>query len=139
MLFWYATINYIYDKQMMIEPIVALTGLIFSAFFSGTEIAFIQANPLQMEVWQKQGHRFAGHTLGLLAEPERYLTTLLIGTNVANVLTSSFATVALIKAGTDKTITIFIIASVILIFGEIIPKVMFRDHAICSLWESHLS
>ena len=129
MLFWYATINYIYDKQMMIEPIVALTGLIFSAFFSGTEIAFIQANPLQMEVWQKQGHRSAGRTLGLLAEPERYLTTLLIGTNVANVLTSSFATIAIMDAGADKTITIFIIASVILIFGEIIPKVIFRDHA----------
>ena len=114
---------------MMIEPIVALTGLVLSAFFSGTEIAFIQANPLQMEVWQKQGHRSAGQTLRLLAEPERYLTTVLIGTNVANVLTSSFATVALINAGTGMTATMLIITAVILIFGEIIPKVLFREHA----------
>ena len=82
-----------------------------------------------MEVWQKQGHRSAGRTLRLLAEPERYLTTVLIGTNVANVLTSSFATVALINAGTGMTATMLIITAVILIFGEIIPKVLFREHA----------
>lgn len=113
----------------MIEPIVALMGLVLSAFFNGTEIAFIQANPLQMEVWQKQGHRSAGHTLGLLAEPERYLTTVLIGTSVANVLTASYATVTLITAGASKTATMIIIAMVILVFGEIIPKVLFREHA----------
>lgn len=113
----------------MIEPIFALIGLILSAFFSGTEIAFIQANPLQIEVWQKQGHRSARRTLGLLSEPERYLTTLLIGTNIANVLTTSFATVTLLASGIGKTPTMLIIALVILIFGEILPKVLFRDHA----------
>lgn len=113
----------------MLEPTLAFIGLILSAFFSGSEIAFIQANPIQVEVWKKQGRRIAGSTHLLLSEPERYLTTVLVGTNIANVLTSSFATVILIRSGISPLLAAFTITVIILIFGEIVPKVIFRDHA----------
>jgi len=113
----------------VIESILALVGLILSAFFSGSEIAFVQANPLQMEVWEKQGRKAAGKASLYLAEPERFLTTVLVGTNLANVLTSSYATVTLLRFGVPTAWTVVLITAIILIFGEIIPKTYFREHA----------
>ncbi|MFQ6675333.1 MAG: hemolysin family protein [Fidelibacterota bacterium] len=113
----------------MIESALALTGLVLSAFFSGSEIAFVQANPVQLEVWAKQGRKRARKTSQYLAEPERFLTTVLIGTNLANVLTASYATVSLLRFGLSETTTILIVATVILLFGEIIPKVFFQERA----------
>lgn len=113
----------------MLESVIALTGLVFSAFFSGCEIAFVQANPVQLEVWIKQGHKTAETTSRYLVEPERFLTTVLIGTNLANVLTASYATVSLLRFGFTETMTILTVASLILLFGEILPKVFFREHA----------
>ncbi|MFQ6615481.1 MAG: hemolysin family protein [Fidelibacterota bacterium] len=113
----------------MTEVVLALTGLVLSAFFSGSEIAFVQANPVQLEVWIKQGHKAAHTTSRYLAEPERFLTTVLIGTNLANVLTASYSTVALLRFGLSETATILTVAAIILLFGEIIPKVFFREHA----------
>jgi len=113
----------------VIEPFLALIGIVLSAFFSGSEIAFVQANPLQMEVWKKQGRKIAGRTSLYLAKPERFLTTVLVGTNLANVLTSSYATITLIRFGVPTSWTIVIISAIILIFGEIMPKTFFREHA----------
>ncbi|MAG20879.1 MAG: hemolysin family protein [Candidatus Marinimicrobia bacterium] len=113
----------------MIEPVLALVGLILSAFFSGSEIAFIQANPIQVEVWQKQGRKAAAQTSRLMADPERYLTTVLIGTNLANVVTSSYATITFISYGVPQGWTVILIAVIILLFGEILPKSFFRENA----------
>lgn len=113
----------------MIESALALTGLILSAFFSGSEIAFVQANPVQLEVWIKQGHKTARTTSRYLSEPERFLTTVLIGNNLTNVLTASYATVSFLRFGFSQTTTILVVAAIILLFGEILPKVFFREHA----------
>ncbi|MFQ6673591.1 MAG: hemolysin family protein [Fidelibacterota bacterium] len=113
----------------MIESVSAVVGLILSAFFSGSEITFVQANPVQIEVWKKQGRKRAQETYRYLVQPERFLTTVLIGTNLANIITSSFATVALLNQGVSGLWSVLIIALVILMFGEIIPKVLFREHA----------
>ncbi len=113
----------------MLELTLALIGLVLSAFFSGSEIAFIQANPVQIDVWKKQGNLKAKYTSLFLAEPERFLTTAIIGTNFANILTSSFATIALLRIGVHSVWTFVIITLTILIFGEIVPKVVFRSRS----------
>ena len=58
----------------MVEAALALLGLVLSAFFSGSEIAFLQANPVQLAVWREHGQKPAEHTEHLLADPDRYLT-----------------------------------------------------------------
>ncbi|MEE9166013.1 MAG: hemolysin family protein [Candidatus Neomarinimicrobiota bacterium] len=113
----------------MTETFLALAGLVLSAFFSGSEIAFVRANPLQMKVWEKQGWRTAPRTFKYLQEPERFLTTVLVGTNFANVLTSSYATISLLHFGIPRSWAVFIIAFIILVFGEIIPKMVFGEQA----------
>ncbi|MEE2877033.1 MAG: hemolysin family protein [Candidatus Neomarinimicrobiota bacterium] len=113
----------------MIESAIALFGLVLSAFFSGTEIAFLQANPVQLAVWREGGNKTAHRTEMLLAEPDRYLTTVLVGTNLTNVLTSSYATIVLSRMGLPEMFIILILGSVILLFGEVLPKIFARDNA----------
>ena len=113
----------------MIEPLLAFSGLFLSAFFSGSEIAFVQANPLQLNVWEKQGLVSAQKISLYLAKPERFFIIILIGTNLANVLTSTYATITLLRLGIPNFWTVIIISAFILIFGEIIPKTIFREYA----------
>ena len=113
---------------MTFEIILAIIGLVFSAFFSGSEIAFVSANPMQIEVWKRQNRRGAHATNRLLSEPSSFLNITLIGTNIANITATSFATIILIEYF-DEWIVILLTACIILTFGEILPKTIFRERA----------
>ncbi|HIC74616.1 MAG TPA: DUF21 domain-containing protein, partial [Candidatus Marinimicrobia bacterium] len=113
----------------MVEPTLAIIGLVLSAFFSATEIAFHQANPLQLAVWRERGYETANLTEQFLGKPDRYLITVLVGTNLANVLTSSYATITLIHLGLPQLWILITISAVILVFGEILPKSFSRERA----------
>ena len=113
----------------MVEPTLAIIGLVLSAFFSATEIAFHQANPLQLAVWRERGYGTVNLTEQFLGKPDRYLITVLVGTNLANVLTSSYATITLIHLGLPQLWILITISAVILVFGEILPKSFSRERA----------
>ncbi len=113
---------------MSIELILAITGLILSAFFSGAEIAFVSANPMQIEVWKRQNRRGAGETSAMLENPASFLNITLIGTNIANIMATSFAAILLIQF-MNEVLVILVTGVIILTFGEILPKTIFRDKA----------
>lgn len=106
----------------MLELNLALVGVALSAFFSGSELAYISANPLQLEVWRKQHRRGAAQALRLIADPDMFLITVLVGTTLSNVFATSFATSYLLGRGLHPVLALVIITSVILLFGEILPK-----------------
>ena len=69
---------------------IVLITLIFSAFFSGTEIAFISSNKLQIELEAKKG-KISGRILSFFAQkPSRLINTALVGNTVALVLYGYF-------------------------------------------------
>ena len=118
------------------ELIVMLICLGFSAFFSGTETAFTSFNRTKMKNLASEGNRRAAHALELAENYDKMLTTLLVGNNVVNILLSSMATVYfmnLLKGTTVEnlytTISTAVITVVVLIFGEISPKSLAKDHA----------
>ena len=119
----------------MLEINLAITGLFFSILFSSTEIALISANKLQIDVWIKQKYRFSKLTKFIIKNKSQFLIVALIGTNLANILASSFATVYLIKlinhynAMLYENILFIPIALIILIFGEILPKTIIREYS----------
>ena len=114
----------------MIELKLAIIGLILSIVFSSAEIALITANKLQINVWIKQKYRFSSLTKKILDQKSIYLIVCLIGTNLANILASSFATAWLINLNIFDTKIIFIpIASIILLFGEILPKTIIKEYS----------
>jgi putative hemolysin len=110
------------------ELILGLIGLIFSFFFAGSETAFITTNPLRIEVWIRKKVGAALLADRYLKNPDLFLSTTLVGNNLANVLATSYATLFLIKFW-DQTLSWIIITMTILLFGEIIPKVLFRTYA----------
>jgi len=112
---------------MMIELILALLGLILSFIFAGAEIALLSSNRLQLEVWQRRSVRGSAAALNASREPEKFLTATLVGNNIASVITTTFATVMLIRVIDSEGLILLIISISVLVFGEIIPKTLFRE------------
>jgi len=69
---------------------VIIVSLIFSAFFSGTEIAFVSASKLQIELQGQQG-KLSGRILSFFTQrPSRLINTALVGNTVALVIYGIF-------------------------------------------------
>ena len=109
------------------EIYFSLIGLFFSILYSSSEIALISANPMQIKVWQKQKMYFSSFAKKILDEKPTYITVILIGTNFSNVLATSFFTIYLSNLISNTIIVVSIIAAVILLFGEVIPKTISRE------------
>lgn len=112
----------------MIYFIVSIVGLVLSFFFAGSETAFITTNRIRFEIWLRQKRKSALAAKNYFENPEIFLSTTLVGNNLANILTSSYATVYLIEY-IEQTYAWLIITFTLLFFGEILPKVIFRSYA----------
>ena len=119
----------------MLEIYLVVLGLFFSILFSSSEIALISASKLQIDVWVKQNYKLGNLTKFIIDNKSKFLTVSLIGTNLSNILTSTFATVYLIDMISIKSsnfpdeFLFFPIALTILIFGEIMPKTLIREYS----------
>ena len=121
---------------MSTELIIMLICLAFSAFFSGTETAFTSFNRTKMKNLAADGNKKAALALKLADDYDKMLTTLLVGNNIVNITLSSVATLYFIEILKEKsfahlapTISTAVITVVVLIFGEISPKSLAKDHA----------
>ncbi|MBQ8903670.1 MAG: HlyC/CorC family transporter [Oscillospiraceae bacterium] len=105
----------------------------FSAFFSASETAYTSANKIRLRSKAENGKKSAERALKIIEKYDKTLTTILIGNNIVNILTSSLATVLFIdlledadKGSVASTVAVTI---VVLIFGEIIPKTIAKSNA----------
>ena len=119
----------------MFEFNLGIIGLIFSILFSGCEMALISANKLQIDVWVKQKYKLGNLTKFIINNKSKFLTVSLIGTNLANILASSFFTIYFLHLKEQKNLEfpeqlLFIpIALTILLFAEILPKTIIREYS----------
>ena len=114
---------------MSIELIIAFVGLLFSILFSSSEIALISANKLQLKVWEKQNLRGSLLAIKITNHKEEYLSTILIGTTLSNILVTTYATIYMSSPNYNYNpfIIIIIISSLVLLLGEILPKAISRE------------
>jgi len=114
--------------------IIILACLILSAFFSGMEIAFVSANRFKIEVDRKKGH-LSGAIIGaFLEQPSRFISTLLVGNNIALVvygITMAKILEPEIRYFTDSESIILVVQTIlstllILVTAEFLPKAFFR-------------
>ena len=115
----------------MLSTALLASALLMSAFFSGSETALLWARRIKLEIWAKHGMRRAKNALAIVENPEKYLVTLLVGTNIANVIFSSLMAMMFSASWSGWTITATSSLAV-LILAEIIPKSLATDRA--SLW-----
>ncbi len=109
----------------MLDISLALLGILLSAIFAGAEAAYTIFNKLRLEIWKKQKVALLRPLLFFQERPEDFFSTILFGNNVSNILTTTFATVFLIRF-MGKGTSWLVITFSILVFGEIIPKSLFR-------------
>jgi len=105
-----------------------LLSLILSALFSGSETALLTASRLRLKNLIKKKAKAAKRAYNFIRDPEKFIITTLVGNNIMVVLYSSLSAIYLEKFFTESVIVI-ISSSVLLIFGEILPKSVFRIRA----------
>ena len=107
--------------------------LFCSAFFSGSEVAFMTVNPRRLEK-QAERSRRARRALKIQERFDSVLGPLLVGNNLVNTAMSSLATVFALtlfagNEGVGATVATAIVTVLILIFGEILPKILAKQTA----------
>ena len=68
---------------MGVDSLIIIASLVFSAFFSGMEIAFVSANKIHIEIEKKQDGFLSKILSRLTKSPSKFIATMLIGNNVA--------------------------------------------------------
>ncbi len=91
----------------------------------------ISVDRARVKALAEQGSKSAALVEAILQTPEKFFSTTLLGTNIAVVLSNAIATMLIIEYLGEQYqyITILIMTPLILIFGEIVPKTVYRYHA----------
>ncbi|MFT4791162.1 MAG: putative hemolysin [Arcticibacterium sp.] len=131
---------------MGVDSFIIVASLLFSAFFSGMEIAFISANKIHIEIEKKQGGFLSKVLVKLTKSPSKFIATMLIGNNVALVVYGFFMGDLLLSLFQDWSVNAYPLVNVVLIdfsllsqtvistlvillTAEFLPKVLFQIYA----------
>lgn len=112
--------------------IIIVLMIMFSAFFSASETAISSVNRIRLKNMAENGNRGAARALKILGKYDKALTTILIGNNIVNITCSSIATVVCIAVVGEQygsLVSTIVTTIVVLIFGEVMPKSIAKDHA----------
>ncbi|QHE51172.1 hemolysin family protein [Pontibacillus sp. HMF3514] len=103
--------------------IIAIILLLFvSLFFSGSETALTATNKMKLQSKVNQNDKKAEKLLNLISRPSEFITTILIGNNIANILLPTLVTTLAIQYGYNVGVASAILTVTIIIFSEVIPK-----------------
>jgi len=133
--------------SLIIYFLLILMLMSLSAFFSASEIAFTSASKIYLQGLAETGDRKAGCFRSFVLNSERFLGTVLVGNNLANVslvtivqvvlsqwigksdwFTGMFAGEGNFSSGIEL-LTTGLVTPVVLVFCEILPKALIRNHA----------
>ena len=122
---------------MEIELVIIFLSILFSAFFSGMEIAFVSANKLHIEI-EKNRAGFIPQILNKITQnSSKFITTMLVGNNISLVIYSYYMGRFLIRVlplDGYNDFSILLIQTIIstilvLVTAEFLPKAIFRIYA----------
>ena len=106
---------------------LGVLGILLSAFFSGAETGFYRATRLRMVLDAMAGDRIARGLLFLTNHPALFVATALVGNSVASYMISLATVIAIDRAALPapqaaEIIVSIILAPIVLIYGELLPK-----------------
>ena len=109
-----------------------LLCLVFSNFFSASEMAYSSCNRLRLENSAQEGSRHAAIALKIIQRFDDALSAILIGNNLVNIASSSLASVLVILVTGKDSLTwvaTILLTLLVIIFGETIPKIAAKQNA----------
>ena len=122
---------------MYIAVIVLM--LILSAYFSASEISFNASNKMRLKKAAEEGSKTAALAYKISEDFNTALSAILIGNNLANIAASTAATVVAVSLvieitgenndGLASVLSTVVMTLIVLIFGEIIPKIVAKNNA----------
>ena len=125
------------DSESMISILVLIGLLVTSALISGAEVAFFALKPQELDKINNEKSRRAKLIKNFLSRPKELLATILIANNFANVgviILSTYISESLFDfQGSELMqflIQIVIITFLLLLFGEVLPKVYANNKAV---------
>ncbi len=121
-------------SQMWWAYVVIFVMICLSAYFSATEIAFNTSNKMRLRRAAENGSKTAAMAYKVGENFTTTLSAILIGNNLANIAVSTCTTLIVMSlfpgnVGIASTIATIVVTVVILICGEIVPKVLSKQHA----------
>lgn len=114
--------------------VVIFVMICCSAYFSASEIAFNTANKMRLRKAAEGGSKTAKVAYSITEKFTTSLSAILIGNNLANIAVSTCTTLIVLNLFKDNvaiasTVATVLVTVVILIFGEIIPKILSKQNA----------
>ena len=111
--------------------LIMMLCLLLEGFFSGSEIGVVSADQMKLRHKAAKGSKGAKLALKMLEKPEWLLSTTLVGTNIAVVTNTTMATALMLHLFGDNGswLAVVLVAPLIWIFGEIVPKSVFQQRA----------
>ena len=103
-----------------------------STFFSATETAFSSANKIKLKNLAADDNKRAAYALRLCEDFDKLITAVLVGNTISNITMTTVATVYGIMtwgAKVGPTIATVMVTFLVLVFGEISPKILAREYA----------
>ena len=115
-----------------LQYLIVAVCVLLSAFFSGSELALTAANKLRLSKAAEEGDKKARLALKVSSDYDRMLSGVLIGNNLVNILCSSVSTLIFLRlipanAELAAAVSTAVMTVVILIFGEITPKLIAKS------------
>lgn len=112
------------------ELVILIILLLLSAFFSSSEIAFVVANKIKIEIRARKKSLTANNARFFVKNPQIFFSTVLISNNIVNIAFASLATIYLTEQFAFNNFEILLVSTtLLLLIGEIIPKYIATETA----------
>ena len=114
-----------------VSPYILFMCIFIAAFFSGAETAVISTSKLHLKYLAKREDKKAIIVSNLIKKPDKFLRLVLIGTNIAIIVSSTVSSALAMHIWGDRGVTISILLTtlIILVFCEIIPKTIAQNNS----------
>ena len=112
------------------DLLILLLLLAISAFFSASEIAFVVANKIKVELRARKNNLSAKNAHYFMNNPDLFFSSILISNNIVNITFASLSSIFLFKIfGFEEFTILLVTTALLLVFGELIPKYFGREAA----------
>ena len=115
--------------DFLIILLVMVLLLLLKGFFSGSEIALVNADKFKLHHKANQGNRGAQLVLKLFETPDVLLGTTLVGTNIATIVLTTLGTMLMIRSfgQLGDLYAVLLFTPLFLVLGEIVPKSVYQQ------------